>query len=73
MMLLFLCFQAILAPENIFQRIDRHVWLVLPKFSFFVCRLQGLSIFLLFLWAFGTTQPLFVVINILDIYYANCD
>ena len=34
MMFLILCFQAILAPENMLQRIDRHVWLALPKFSF---------------------------------------
>ena len=41
MMFLILCFQAILAPENMLQRIDRHVWLALPTFSFFfVCRLH---------------------------------
>ena len=33
-MFLILYFQAILAPENILQRIDRHVWLALPTFSF---------------------------------------
>ena len=34
MMFLILCFRVILAPENMLQRIDRHVWLALPKFSF---------------------------------------
>ena len=34
MMFLIICFQAILVPQNMLQRIDRHVSLTLPKFSF---------------------------------------
>ena len=34
MMFLILCFEAILASENMHQKIDRHVWLALLKFSF---------------------------------------
>ena len=34
MMFFILCFQVILAPENMLQRIGLHVRLALPKFSF---------------------------------------
>ena len=69
MMFLILCFLAILAPENMLQRIDQHVWLALPKFTFFACRLQGLGIDILpgFVDIRYHTQIFFVVIYILDI------
>ena len=34
MMFLIICSQAILVPQNMLQRIDRHVSMLLPKFSF---------------------------------------
>ena len=73
MMFLILCFQAILASENMLQRIDRHVWLALPKFSFFVCRPRFIDILAGFVGIRYDSQTLFVVINIFDIFYANCE
>ena len=72
-MFLIICSQAILVPQNMLQRIDRHVSMSLQNLVFCMSPPRFIDILAGTADILYHTQTFFVVINILDMFYANCN